>query len=93
MTGVDLADWRIGLAGAVLCPLSGLMMAWLVLQWAPLPDVQFAQLVLFAALPPAVLNFMLAERYAIEPRKVAAIVLIGNLASLVVIPAVLWSVV
>jgi len=93
MTGVDLADWRIGIAGAVLCPLSGLLMAWLVLQWVPLPGVQFAQLVVFAALPPAVLNFMLAERYAIEPRKVAAIVLIGNLASLVVIPAVLWRVV
>ncbi|MCB1774463.1 MAG: AEC family transporter [Gammaproteobacteria bacterium] len=93
MTGVDLADWRIGVAGAVLCPLSGLLMAWLVLQWMPLPDVQYAQLVVFAALPPAVLNFMLAERYAIEPRKVAAIVLIGNLASLLVIPAVLWAVV
>ena len=93
MTGVDLADWRIGVAGAVLCPLSGLLTAWLVLQWIPLPDVQYAQLVLFAALPPAVLNFMLAERYAIEPRKVAAIVLIGNLASLVVIPAVLWAIV
>jgi predicted permease len=93
MTGVDLADWQIGVPGAVLGPLSGLMMAWLALLWIPLPDVQWAQLVVFAALPPAVLNFMLAERYAIEPRKVAAIVLIGNLASLIVIPAVLWAVV
>ena len=44
---------------------------------------------MFAALPPAVLNFMLAERYNVEPHKVAAIVLLGNLASLAVIPAVL----
>lgn len=90
MTGVDLSDWRIGLAGAVLCPLSGLLMAWLAVQLITLPEIQIAQLIVFAALPPAVLNFMLAERYGVEPRKVAAVVLLGNLASLVVVPAVLF---
>ena len=30
MTGVDLSDWRIGMAGALICPLTGLLMAWLV---------------------------------------------------------------
>ena len=90
MTGVDLSDWRIGLAGAVLCPLTGLVMAWLVGLFMTLPQIQMAQLVVFAALPPAVLNFMLAERYHIEPRKVAAVVLLGNLASLVILPGVLY---
>lgn len=89
MTGVDLSDWRIGLAGALVCPLSGLAMAGLAAWLVPLPPIQVAQLLAFAALPPAVLNFMLAERYGIEPRKVAAIVLLGNLASLAVLPAVL----
>ncbi len=89
MTGVDLSDWRIGLAGALLCPLSGLLVAWPVIGLVPLPELQVAQLIVFASLPPAVLNFMLAERYAIEPRKVAAVVLLGNLASLLVLPAVL----
>lgn len=92
MTGVDLSDWRIGLAGALVCPLSGLAMAWLATRAVPLPQIQVAQLVVFAALPPAVLNFMLAERYHIEPRKVAAIVLLGNLASLAVLPVVLFYV-
>ena len=92
MTGVDLSDWRIGLAGAVLCPLTGLAIAWPVVALMPLPAMQAAQLIVFAALPPAVLNFMLAERYDIEPRKVAAVVLLGNLASLLVIPLVLLSV-
>lgn len=93
MTQVDLADWRIGLAGAVLSPFSGLAMAWLVLQFVDLPPAQVGNLLVFAALPPAVLNFMLAERYAIGPRQVAAIVLLGNLASVAVIPAVLLVVV
>jgi hypothetical protein len=46
-------------------------------------------LIVFAALPPAVLNFMLAERYDIEPHRVAAVVLLGNLVSLAVLPVVL----
>jgi predicted permease len=92
MTGVDLSDWRIGLAGAVLCPLTGLAIALPLTTLMPWPPMQAAQLIVFAALPPAVLNFMLAERYDIEPRKVAAVVLLGNLASLLVIPAVLWFV-
>ena len=92
MTGVDLSDWRIGMAGAILCPLSGLVVAVGVVMFVDLPPVQQAQLIVFAVLPPAVLNFMLAERYGIEPRKVAAIVLLGNFASLVIIPAVLFLV-
>jgi hypothetical protein len=92
MTGVDLTDWRIGLAGAVVAPLSGLLIALPVVVWLPLDAVQQAQLIVFAALPPAVLNFMLAERYGIAPRQVAAVVLLGNLASLAVIPAVLFFV-
>jgi predicted permease len=93
MTQVDLSDWRIGVAGAVLSPVSGLLMAWLALRFVDLPAEQVANLWIFAALPPAVLNFMLAERYAIGPRQVAAIVLLGNLASVAVIPTVLWVVV
>jgi hypothetical protein len=92
MTGVDLTDWRIGLAGAVVAPLSGLLIALPVVLWLPLDSIQQAQLIVFAALPPAVLNFMLAERYGIAPRQVAAVVLLGNLASLAVIPAVLFFV-
>jgi hypothetical protein len=90
MTAVDLSDWRIGLAGALLCPLTGLAMAWAVVAFIDLPEMQLAQLLVFAALPPAVLNFMLAERYSVEPPKVAAVVLLGNLASLLVLPGVLF---
>lgn len=92
MTGVDFSDWRMGLAGALLCPASGLLLAWLALGVIELEPVEAAQLLVFAALPPAVLNYMLAERYNIEPQRVAAIVLLANLASVLVIPAVLYRV-
>ena len=48
-----------------------------------------AMLFVFGALPPAVLNFLFAERYRQEPERVASIVLIGNLAALVFLPLAL----
>jgi predicted permease len=89
MTQVDLGHWRIGVLGGVLCPLSGLVVA-LIWQWfSPLPSQEFAYLLIFACLPPAVLNYMVAELYQQEPHKVASIVLVGNLLSLIVVPIVL----
>ena len=49
-------------------------------------------LLLFSALPPAVLNFLVAERFNQEPQRVASIVLIANFASILVIPTVLWAI-
>ncbi len=90
MIGIDFRDWQISLVGAILCPLSGLLIALAVNQLLPLPAEQKALLILFSVLPPAVLNFMVAERYGQEPHRVASIVLVGNLASVAVIPVTLW---
>ncbi|HPE70984.1 MAG TPA: AEC family transporter, partial [Candidatus Competibacter sp.] len=79
-----------GLWGAVLCPLAGVAAALLVRPWLTLSPVQDSQLLLYAALPPAVMNYLLAERYGQEPEKVATLVLLGNLGSLIAVPAVLY---
>jgi len=87
---VGIGDWRIGLWGALLCPLSGVIAALLVRPWLSLSPMQDDQLLLFAALPPAVLNYLIAERYDQEPEQVATLVLIGNLGSLVAVPVALY---
>ncbi len=87
---VNLRDWKLGTAGAFAGPLAGVASLWLVLPWLALDEAQFPQLLIFAALPPAVLNVLVAEQYRQEPERVASIVLIGNLGSLVVLPAALW---
>jgi predicted permease len=90
MLDVSFRSWHIGLVGAIMCPLGGLIMAWLLDMVLSLTPEQRGQMYLFAALPPAVLCFMVAEQYQQEPDKVAAIVLMGNLAALVFVPAGLW---
>jgi predicted permease len=86
---VDFGAWKLGLLGAVACPASGLLLAWPMIHFLDLQGIQLAAVWVFAALPPAVLNYMLAEQFQQEPHKVAALVLIGNLGSVAVMPVVL----
>ncbi len=86
---IDWKDWRIGMLGAVISPLSGLVIALPVGYLLQLPPLQYSMLIVFSALPPAVLNYMIAERYNQQPRQVASIVLLGNASAVVVIPLVL----
>jgi predicted permease len=74
------------LLGAAARPLIGLMLAWPLTQWMDLEGTARAQLLLFACLPPAVLQFMLAERFQQEPDKVAAMVMLGNVLALFFVP-------
>ena len=66
------------------------IVAWLLDGVLPMTQDQRGQMYLFAALPPAVFCFMVAEQYQQEPDKVASIVLLGNLAALAFVPAGLW---
>jgi len=89
LLSVDWSDWRIGVVGAVVCPLTGIVMALGINLVLSLPAEQFAMLLVFGALPPAVLNYMVSERFTQEPQRVASIVMLGNLASVIVIPITL----
>ena len=90
MTGVSRRGWQIGLLGAAVCPLAGLLVASAVALYLPLDNTQRGLLFLFAALPPAVMNYVLAEQYRQQPEQVASIVLIGNVAALLFVPLGLW---
>jgi predicted permease len=86
LAAVRWRDWRLGVIGGIVCPATGIAMAWLLAPLLGLDDVHRGLLILFGCLPPAVLNFMVAEQFRQEPEKVASIVLIGNLLSLVFVP-------
>ena len=86
LVDIDWHDTKIGFIGGLVCPLTGLAMAALLAPLLGLNAMQTGLLYLFGALPPAVLNFMVAEQYRQEPGKVASIVLIGNVMSVIFIP-------
>jgi malate permease and related proteins len=86
MATVSWGGWNLGVIGALVCPLTGIAMAALLTPLLGLDPTQSGLLILFGCLPPAVLNFMVAEQYDQEPSKVASIVLIGNAASIVFVP-------
>lgn len=89
MTTVDLKAWRIGLIGAIACPLISVVVAFGVLIFIPLEPFQRVQLLMFAALPPAVLNYMFAEKYQQQPTEVASMVVVGNAFSVFVLSLML----
>lgn len=77
-----VGEWRIGLVGAIATPATGMLLAFVFCWLFDLSAAEKDVLLLFGALPPAVLNYMFAERYGQEPEKVAAIVIAGNLFAL-----------
>jgi len=82
--------WSIGIVGAILCPVSGLLIAWPLVKLLPLSTPMQGVLWLYAALPPAVMNYIFAEKYKQDPSLVAAVVVGGNIASLFFIPLALY---
>jgi predicted permease len=89
MSATALAALPVGIAGALVRPAVGLGVAVALAPALRLSGAQHGILILYASLPPAVLNFLLAEQYRQEPEKVASIVVLGHLASLVAVPLAL----
>ncbi len=89
-SGFHVERWSIGIVGALLRPIAGLLIAWPLLMLLPLTAPMQGILLLNAALPPAVMNYILAERYQQDPAMVSAIVVGGNIASIFFVPLALY---
>ena len=89
MRHVRFNDLTAPLVGAFLRPVLGMGIAWMLAGMLDLNPRDSAMLLVYGALPPAVMNFLFAERYQQDPARVAAIVLIGNLAAIVLLPVAL----
>jgi hypothetical protein len=92
LIGINFNDWKIGILGAILCPISGLVMVLILVQFFDFETLHYQQIILFSVLPPAVLNHVMAEKYQQQPETVASIVMIGNIGSLFVLPIALYYV-
>lgn len=86
LVNVPWGAWRIGTLGGAVSPAARIVAAGLCVGFLPLDPVQRGSLFLFAALPPAVFTFLLADRYNRSPEAVASMILIGHPLALLFLP-------
>jgi len=89
MTGFDRNMLSVGLLAGIVRPVVGLISAALAIWFLPLDDFEQKLLILFAAMPPAVLNYLFAEQYRQSPQAVASMVIVGNALSILVLYVIL----
>ncbi|ELM6620550.1 AEC family transporter [Vibrio fluvialis] len=89
MTNMRLAGLRVGLISTAQSLTTGAVAFALIYFFIPLPTMQLQMMVLFTMLPPAVMNYLFAERFYIEPTNVASMVLFGNFLCLFTLPLLL----
>ena len=92
LRGVTKQMLRESFVAALLCPLSGLICFAIIAPIVPLDTRHLGILALFSVLPPALLNYMFAEKFGLDTQRVASIVTAGNLFALVLIPPFLMLV-
>lgn len=86
----QVADAWVGVRSGVLILIIRLAAVLLALWFIPLEGLERGALILFACLPSAVFNFMLADKFQVEPNKVASTVIVGHLLSLAFLPLGIW---
>ena len=90
---VRWSDLSMAFVGSLLGPVVGILLAWLLANALNMSSDQVKQILIFGALPPAVMNFIFAERYQLEADKVASIVLLSNLIAVLVYFVLLYLIV
>jgi predicted permease len=90
LAGSQVSDVWVGIRSSVFIALVRLAAAFLTLWFIPLQGLERGALILFACLPAAVFNFMLADKFQVQTNKVASTVIIGHLMSLIFLPIGIW---
>ncbi len=89
MRHIRLNGLKIGLICTGLSLATGGITFTLIKTFIPLTIIHLQMMLLFSMLPPAVMNFLFAERFNVEPAKVATMVLFGNFMCLFTLPVLL----
>jgi hypothetical protein len=89
LTTAEFSDLKLGLIAGATAPVLGMSIALAATHFITMPEAHIGNLLLFAALPPAIMNFLMAERFNQEPEKVASIVMVGNMLAIITLPIAL----
>jgi predicted permease len=91
MCKIRLDGLKVGLLCTFLSLFTGAIAFTVIYVFIPLPPMHLQMMLLFTMLPPAVMNYIFAERFAVEPEKVASMVLFSNFFSIITLPLLLSS--
>jgi len=83
-------QWGHALGGALLRIFGGFAAAWFAVNLVGAAGVNRQVLLLYGALPAAVINFVLTEKYGQDPQLAASVVVLSTFISVFTIPVVLW---
>ena len=86
----QVQDAKVGAQSSVLILACRLVAVYAILWMVPMQGVERGALIFFACLPPAVFNFMLADKFQVEPNRVASTVIVGHFMSLAFLPLGIW---
>ena len=87
---VDSLQWGHALGGAMVRVFGGFAAANIAVLAIGAAGVNRQVLLLYGALPAAVINFVLTEKYRRDPALAASIVVISTFLSILTIPIVFW---
>jgi len=87
---VESLQWGHALGGALVRILGGFAAANVAVFLIGAQGVNRQVILLYGALPSAVINFVLTEKYRQDPGLAASIVVIGTFISILTIPIVFW---
>ncbi|MDD1792297.1 AEC family transporter [Enterovibrio sp. ZSDZ42] len=91
LTAIQWSGLGVGLLSTALSLATGAASFAVIYFFVPLPPEHLRMMLLFAMLPPAVMNFLFAERFHVGPDKVASMVLFGNFLTVITLPALLYA--
>ncbi|MPZ77050.1 MAG: hypothetical protein GEU77_11060 [Deltaproteobacteria bacterium] len=83
-------QWRHAIGGALVRIFGGFLVASIVVNLIGAEGVNRQVLLLYGALPAAVINFVLTEKYGQDPELAASIVVLSTFISIFTIPVVFW---
>ncbi len=89
MVNLRLSGLKVGILCTIQSLITGAIAFGLIYWLVPLSTLELQMMILFSLLPPAVMNYLFAERFDIEANKVAAMVLFGNFFGVLTLPVLL----
>lgn len=89
MCNIRLSGLKVGILCTILSFVTGAIAFTAIYFFIPLPILHLQMMLLFTMLPPAVMNYMFAERFNIAPQTVASMILFSNFFSIITLPIVL----